>query len=121
MRRLSLFLIVLTVSCLSAFAQMFEPVKWKFSTKAIDQSTVELVFSATIDRGWHLYGMKLPDGGPTPTQFVFEGKRGTTFEGSVVAKSKLIEEYDKVFEVKLGFYNSSAVFSQKIKFDPERG
>ena len=48
MRRLSLFLIVLTVSCLSAFAQMFEPVKWKFSTKAIDQSTVELVFSATI-------------------------------------------------------------------------
>ena len=55
MRRLSLFLIVLTVSCLSAFAQMFEPVKWKFSTKAIDQSTVELVFSATIDRGWHLY------------------------------------------------------------------
>ena len=58
MRRLSLFLIVLTVSCLSAFAQMFEPVKWKFSTKAIDQSTVELVFSATIDRGWHLYGMK---------------------------------------------------------------
>jgi len=121
MRRLSLFLIVLTVSCLSAFAQMFEPVKWKFSTKAIDQSTVELVFSATIDRGWHLYGMKLPDGGPTPTQFVFEGKRGATFEGSVVAKSKLIEEYDKVFEVKLGFYNSSAVFSQKIKFDPERG
>ena len=121
MRRLSLFLIVLTVSCLSAFAQMFEPVKWKFSTKAIDQSTVELVFSATIDRGWHLYGMKLPDGGPTPTQFVFEGKRGATFEGSVVAKSKLIEEYDKVFEVKLGFYNSSAVFSQKIKFDSERG
>ena len=121
MRRLSLFLIVLTVSCLSAFAQMFEPVKWKFSTKAIDQSTVELVFSATIDRGWHLYGMKLPDGGPIPTQFVFEGKRGATFEGSVVAKSKLIEEYDKVFEVKLGFYNSSAVFSQKIKFDPERG
>ena len=121
MRRLSLFLIVLTVSCLSAFAQMFEPVKWKFSTKAIDQSTVELVFSATIDRGWHLYGMKLPDGGPIPTQFVFEGKRGATIEGSVVAKSKLIEEYDKVFEVKLGFYNSSAVFSQKIKFDSERG
>ena len=121
MRRLSLFLIVLTVSCLSAFAQMFEPVKWKFSTKTIDQSTVELVFSATIDRGWHLYGMKLPDGGPTPTQFVFEGKRGATFEGAVVAKGKLIEEYDKIFEMKLGYYNSSAVFSQKIKFDPERG
>ena len=121
MRRLSLFLIVITVSCLSAFAQMFEPVKWKFSTKAIDQSTVELVFSATIDRGWHLYGMKLPDDGPTPTQFVFEGKRGATFEGSVVAKSKLIEEYDKFFEEKLSYYNSSAVFSQKIKFDPERG
>lgn len=121
MRRLSLFLIVITVSCLSAFAQMFEPIKWKFSTKTIDQSTAELVFSATIDRGWHLYGMKLPDDGPTPTQFVFEGKRGATFEGSVVAKSKLIEEYDKFFEVKLSYYNSSAVFSQKIKFDPERG
>lgn len=121
MRRLSLFLIVFTVSCLSAFAQMFEPIKWKFSTKTIDQSTAELVFSATIDRGWHLYGMKLPDDGPTPTQFVFEGKRGATFEGSVVAKSKLIEEYDKFFEVKLSYYNSSAVFSQKIKFDPERG
>ena len=121
MRRLSLFLIVLTVSCLSAFAQMFEPIKWKFSTKTIDQSTAELVFSATIDRGWHLYGMKLPDDGPTPTQFVFEGKRGATFEGAMVAKGKLIEEYDKFFEEKLGYYNSSAVFSQKIKFDPESG
>ena len=59
MRRLSLFLIVLTVSCLSAFAQMFEPIKWKFSTKTINQSTTKLVFNATIDRGWHLYGMKL--------------------------------------------------------------
>ena len=121
MRRLSLFLIVLTVSCLSTFAQMFEPIKWKFSTKTIDQSTAELVFSATIDRGWHLYGMKLPDDGPIPTKFVFEGKRGAILEGSVVAKGKLIEEYDKIFEMKLSYYNSSAVFSQKIKFDPERG
>ncbi|KGN82116.1 thiol:disulfide interchange protein [Porphyromonadaceae bacterium COT-184 OH4590] len=121
MRKLNLLLFAIVIGIVSLSAQMFEPVKWKFSSKNIDDSTVELIFNATIEKGWHLYSMKLPEDGPLPTQFIFESKKGATLEGSVVAKSKLIEEYDKIFEMTLGYYNSSASFSQKIKFNPERG
>lgn len=123
MKKLSLLLLSITIGIMSMSAQMFEPVKWKFSSKTINESTVELTFNATIEKGWHLYGMKLPEDGhlPQPTQFVFETQKGATLEGSVVAKSKLIEEYDKVFETKLGYYNSSAVFTQKVKINPETG
>ena len=121
MKKLSFLTLATLVITVSVSAQIFEPVKWKFSTKKIDDKTVELLFNANIEKGWHLYGMKIPENGPLPTKFIFETKHGATFQGSVEGKSKLIEEYDKIFEMKIGFYNSSAVFSQKVAIDAEKG
>jgi thiol:disulfide interchange protein DsbD len=114
---ISLLLVLIFSEYVSA--QMYEPVKWNFSTKQIDNQTIELIFNATIERGWHLYAMDIPvaeDGfAPNPTKFVFDTKHEATLLGKTVGKSKLIEEYDKMFEIKVGFYSNSAVFSQKIK------
>ncbi|MDR2684784.1 MAG: thioredoxin family protein [Prevotellaceae bacterium] len=122
MKRIVYFSLFLFFSA-SVSAQIFEPVKWQFSTKQIDSQTVELVFTAAMDKGWHLYSMNMPEDelAPLPTKFVFEEKTGANFTGNVVGKSKLIEEYDKIFEMTVGFYSNSAVFSQKIKFNPEKG
>ena len=107
--------------CSIVSAQMFEPTKWTFSTKQIDNQTIELQFNAKMERGWHLYAMEMPADGPLPTRFVFEKKTGATLIGKIVPKSKLIEEYDKIFEMTVGFYNNSAQFIQKVKINPENG
>ena len=120
-RRTLLSLLVLVVSIMSVSAQIFEPVKWKTSSKNIDDKTVELTFTATIEKGWHLYAMQMPEDGPLPTVFNFETKQGAKLQGGVVAKSKLIEEFDKIFEMQVGFYSNTAVFTQKFNYDKEKG
>ncbi len=108
----SLLAVLMGVSAISA--QMFEPVKWKTSSKKIDDKTVELTFTATIEKGWHLYSMQIAgEDGPQPTTFNFETKQGAKFQGGVVAKSKLTEEYDQMFEMTVGYYSNTAIFTQK--------
>ncbi|MDR0829955.1 MAG: thioredoxin family protein [Prevotellaceae bacterium] len=116
-----IYLSLFCIFCATSNAQIVESVKWKYSTKQIDNQTAELIFTASIAKGWHLYAMNLPEDGPLPTKFIFEKKTGATLVGNIAAKSKLIEEYDNIFEMTVGFYNSSAIFSQKIKFDAEKG
>lgn len=116
----SLLAVLMGVSAISA--QMFEPVKWKTSSKKIDDKTVELTFTATIEKGWHLYSMQIPsEDGPLPTTFNFETKQGAKFQGGVVAKSKLTEEYDQMFEMTVGYYSNTAIFTQKLNYDKEKG
>jgi len=117
----NIFIFAFLTFCSAVSAQIFEPTKWTFSTKQIDNQTIELQFNAKMEKGWHLYAMNMPENGPLPTRFVFETKKGATFIGKVVPKSKLIEEYDKIFEMTVGFYNNSAQFVQKIKINPENG
>jgi len=119
------FLLAFLILCSVVSAQMFEPVKWTFATKQIDAQTIELQFNATMERGWHLYAMEIPESpdgfAPLPTTFVFETKKGATLLEKVVSKSKPIEEYDKVFEMKVIYYKNSAQFVQKVKINPESG
>ena len=57
--------IMLALIALVAQAQILTPVKWKI--KLDDKGGApekEIVFTATADKGWHLYDMNLPEGGP---------------------------------------------------------
>ena len=65
--------IMLALIALVAQAQILTPVKWKI--KLDDKGGApekEIVFTATADKGWHLYDMNLPEGGPVSTSFTFE-------------------------------------------------
>ena len=119
------FLFGFLILCSAVSAQTVEPVKWTFATKQIDNQTIELQFNATIERGWHLYSMEIaetPDGfAPLPTTFVFETKKDATLQGKVIGKSKLIEEFDKIFEISVGYYKNSAQFVQRVKINSENG
>lgn len=107
-----LFLLCLGIT---GYAQIIEAVHWTFSVKDISGSEKELVFTAKIDDGWHLYGMHLPEGGPAATSFTFDEIKGAVLEGGVTSASPLIKKYDKQFEMELNWYEKQAVFVQKIK------
>ena len=117
-----LFLMVwLTFFVLAAVqAQILTPVKWNI--KLDDSATAEktLVFTATLDNGWHLYDMNLPEGGPISTSFVFETLEGAKTVGEPVTSQTPTTVFDEQFQMELRWFAGSVTFSQKIEVtDPK--
>jgi thiol:disulfide interchange protein DsbD len=95
----------------SAFSQIYEPVKWEISVN----EKSELVFSASIDKGWHIYSLTVPEYGPNPTTFSFEKSEGAQLSGEVFSKTPLLTKYDEMFAMDVGLFEGNAVFTQKFK------
>ncbi len=113
MKRITSLLLLLCLVT-AAFAQILEPIRWEVSEQRVDKNTVELTFTATIDNGWHLYGLTLPADGPKPTQFNYTTLHDAELEGGPVTNSKLIEKFDEMFDANLNWYEGKTVFTQKI-------
>ena len=116
MRRALFSFFLLCVAFLSS-AQILEPIKWSFSTKSISDSEAELIFTASVDNNWHLYGTKLPEGGPSPTTFSFYEINGATLVGEVTPERDPKVVFDKQFEMELNWYDSEVSFVQKINIE----
>lgn len=114
-KKVLLFFISLFIF-ISSFAQIFEPVKWKFELKNTSETTADIIIHATLDNGWHLYGIDIPEGGPRPTSIVFENIQNAKLKGKLQTPSKLVSEYDANFEMELQWYGHEAVFIQSISF-----
>ncbi len=107
---------LLTLLPLLTFAQLLEPIKWQTSLRDGQQKAEkEIVFKATIDPGWHLYAMNLPEGGPVSTSFSFETIKGGSLVGGIEATSKAITKFDALFDMTLSWYATEGVFIQKVK------
>lgn len=112
MDKIILFVALMIVG--SVTAQILEPVKWSTSVTKISDTEYELVATATIEQGWHLYSQSVQEGGPIPTHFSFKGnknflKKGNTQEG----KGHVID--DPIFEMKIKYFEGQAEFKQRIK------
>jgi len=111
--QLIFFLLLLLASNISA--QIQDPVSFKTELKTISETEAEIRFTASIDKGWHVYSVNLPSGGPISATFNVEKIEGAKLIGKLTPLSKEIEKFDKVFEMKLRYFEHSATFSQKIK------
>ena len=114
--------IMLALIALVAQAQILTPVKWKI--KLDDKGGApekEIVFTATADKGWHLYDMNLPEGGPVSTSFTFETLNGGELIGQPVPSVKPTTVYDEQFAMNLRWYPGTVSFIQKLKVtDPAK-
>jgi thiol:disulfide interchange protein DsbD len=98
----------------TAFSQLQEPVKWSFKSNRINDTIAELQFTAKIDPTWHMYSQQVPKDGPRPTVFTIDKPIGFQLIGKVT-EPKPIEEYDEMFEMKVGYFAMQATFTQKVK------
>ena len=114
--------IMLALIALAVQAQILTPVKWKI--KLDDKGGApekEIVFTATADKGWHLYDMNLPEGGPVSTSFTFETLNGAELIGQPVPSVKPTTVYDEQFAMNLRWYPGTVSFTQKLKVtDPAK-
>lgn len=114
-------LLMLTFMALAVQAQILTPVKWKIQLEDSGTAEKTLVFSATLDAGWHLYDMNLPEGGPISTSFSFENLTGAKAVGTPVASKEATKVFDEQFQMELRWFAGEVTFRQKIEVtDPQK-
>ena len=96
-------------------AQIHEPVKFKTELKTLSADEVEITFTGTIDKGWHVYSTDLGDGGPISATFNTEKLSGATLVGKLKPVGKEVSAFDKLFEMKVRYFANTAQFVQKLK------
>jgi thiol:disulfide interchange protein len=109
-----LFSILLAVFSLSANSQVIDPIKWSFHSTQ-NEHIVDLVFTATMDQGWHLYDTELPEGGPVSTAFVYEDSTLFEFVGGLLKTPPPTQKFDEIFSMNLRYYSDTVVFKQQIR------
>lgn len=72
-------------------------------------------FTAAIDKGWHVYSTDLGDGGPISATFNVEKIFGAEVVGKLKPVGKEISTFDKLFEMKVRYFENTAQFVQKLK------
>ena len=97
-------------------AQIKDPVKFKTELTPLSETEAEVVFTAAIDKGWHVYSTDLGDGGPISATFNVDNKSGVELVGKLKPVGKEVATFDKLFEMKVRYFENTAKFVQKVKF-----
>ena len=110
-----LFPFVLLLFAVAVQAQIQDPVKFNSELKILAADEAEVVFTAAIDKGWHVYSTDLGDGGPISATFNVEKIFGAEVVGKLKPVGKEISTFDKLFEMKVRYFENTAQFVQKLK------
>lgn len=103
----------MVIGASSAFAQIFDPVKWKSAIKMTDATNGVVTFTATVDAGWHVYGTQLPSGGPEPTSVQWNNQ-GVKLVGGLTPSKAAHKQHDETFDMDLSWWIGSVTLSQKF-------
>ena len=110
-----LFPFVLLLFAVAVQAKIQDPVKFNSELKILAADEAEVVFTAAIDKGWHVYSTDLGDGGPISATFNVEKIFGAEVVGKLKPVGKEISTFDKLFEMKVRYFENTAQFVQKLK------
>ena len=101
---------------LAVNAQMVDPVHFTSELKTGDGDEAEIVFHATIDKGWHVYSTEIGEDGPIEATFHVVKMEGAEPVGKLTPNGHVIKKMDKLFDMELKYFEDEATFVQKIRF-----
>ncbi|MFV8341993.1 protein-disulfide reductase DsbD family protein [Flavobacterium sp. XS2P39] len=104
----------------TTFGQIYNPVKWSTSVEKISEKEYILKAEAVIQSGWHLYGQYIEEGGPSPTAFIFKNPQKKFKLVGKTEEDKGHEVVDKIFNMKIKYFEKKALFQQKILFTSDK-
>ena len=108
--------LLLNIMTIAACLQMANPVHISSEMKELERGEAELVFTASIDAGWHVYSTELGNDGPISATFNAVKMEGAELVGKLQARGKEIKQYDKLFEMDVRYFEKAVTFVQKIRF-----
>ena len=108
--RIILFLLVGWYTIGNIQAQIKEPVKFKNELKMTSETEAEIVFTASIEKGWHVYSTGLGDDGPISATFNLDTSNHVEIVGKLQPVGKEISIYDKMFEMNVRYFEDTVQF-----------
>ena len=116
MTRRKYVLLLLLAVLTTVQAQMVDPVHFTTELKTGKGAEGEIVFTAKIDPGWHVYSTDLGQDGPIEATFNAVKMDGVETVGKLTPKGNVIKKFDNMFGMELKYFEHSATFVQKVKF-----
>lgn len=98
---------------------MADPVHFTSQLKELGSDEAEIIFSAKIDAGWHVYSTDLK-GGPIPATFNKVMMEGVETVGKLKPRGNEQKTFDKLFGMDVRYFEHTATFVQKVKFTKEK-
>lgn len=112
-----LLITCLCICSISTSAQVLKPAKWSFKASKVDPKvgeTINIIFTATLDKAWYMYSSRLNVEGPMPTTASFVKNGSFEIVGDLIP-IKPKEKYDEIWEGKVNYFTGTAIFVQKVK------
>lgn len=114
-----LFLLLMLIGWIPVVAQIQDPVQFKSEWQSLSETEAQIVFTADIDAGWHVYSTDLGDGGPISATFNTDKMEGLELDGKLMPQGKEVENFDKLFDMKVRYFDNKATFVQKLEITGE--
>lgn len=116
-----LIIITLCAAIFSATAQRFktaiEPVIWKAEVTRTDGKKATVALTADVAKGWHLYDLTLPEGGPKPTVIDLSANKGVRLDGKITPSVKPVKIHDEMFNMELTQWDTPVTFTIPLKLE----
>lgn len=116
-----LFIAIAALLNQSLNAQIVQPVQWSSQLQMTSDTEGYVEFNAAISKGWHMYALQLPEGGPRPTSFVFSEVSGVEFTDEITPSRAPIEKVDMIFHLRLGWWDADVSFRRNFKLTDTSG
>ncbi len=113
MKKITL-IVALVAFALLLKAQILNPTTWTFDSKQ-NGNEAELIFKATVEEGWHVYDIYLPEGGPIATTISYNDSTLFDFIGDIQKSKQPTTIFDEQFNLNVSYYADEVTFTQKIK------
>ncbi|MCR5574527.1 MAG: thioredoxin family protein [Bacteroidaceae bacterium] len=98
-------------------AQIFDPVTFRTELNKVSDDVAEIVFTADIDPGWHIYSTDLDEGGPIAASFNIDKVAGAHVDGKLLPVGNEQTVFDKLFDMEVRYFERTAKFVQRIRLE----
>ncbi len=106
-----LTLILFLIAVVAAWAQ----VSFTVSHKRVSPTEIDIIFTGRADKGWHIYGTDIGEGGPTPATFGSDVLKGARLKGRLKEGSGVQRKHDPIFDMPVTYFENAATFTQRIE------
>lgn len=107
----------LLLASLFVQAQILDPVSFSTEFNKVSDDVAEIVFTAQIDPGWHIYSTELGDGGPISASFNVDKMTGAHEDGKLLPVGNEQAVYDKLFDMEVRYFEKTAKFVQRVRLE----
>ena len=107
-----------TVSLLlfmAVFTAVQAQINFTVSQKRVSPTEIDVIFTGTVDPGWHVYSTNLPADGPNPAVFGVDKSKGVELVGELKPGKGAKTQYDAMFGMDITFFENTCSFTQRVR------